>query len=333
MKDKLDMVRVSLKNDRTYFSDKQIVNEQTAVDVIIDELKDLDRECFIVLNLDTKGKPINASISSIGDISSNVVNPREAFKSSLLSSASSVIIMHNHPSGNLTPSQDDISVTTRMRACGKVLGIPVVDHILFNPQGEHISMRDVSAMMNDELYDNALVRGILQEREFDYEETEPDTAENDEGGFRIYRKIEGKGVYIHLNDAEMWQVYQEEMYKGYLKYIKEDLAERSKSVTREIVCGVKAGDILSDERLLWSIAYEYNNEVSYALDDEVLKRAYMNAIPGYISMREEEDIEDISEKIDKLSESEIKAVFKALDKDEKTKILKLYESRKSSLEL
>lgn len=212
MKDKLDMVRISLKNDRTYFSDKQIVNEQVAVDVIIDELKDLDRECFIVLNLDTKGKPINATVNSIGDISSSVVNPREAFKSSLLSSASSVIIMHNHPSGNLIPSQDDISVTTRMRACGKVLGIPVVDHILFNPQGEHISMRDVSAMMNDELYDNALVRGVLQEREFDYEDkTEIDSAENDENsGFRIYRKIEGKGVYIHLNDAEMWQVYQED---------------------------------------------------------------------------------------------------------------------------
>lgn len=332
MKDKLDMVRISLKNDRTYFSDKQIVNEQVAVDVIIDELKDLDRECFIVLNLDTKGKPINATVNSIGDISSSVVNPREAFKSSLLSSASSVIIMHNHPSGNLIPSQDDISVTTRMRACGKVLGIPVVDHILFNPQGEHISMRDVSAMMNDELYDNALVRGVLQEREFDYEDkTEIDSAENDENsGFRIYRKIEGKGVYIHLNDAEMWQVYQEEMYKGYLKYIKEDLAERQRSLSKSIVCGVKAGDILSDERLLWSIAYEYSNEVSYALDDEVLERAYMNTIPGYISMREEEDM---SEKIDELSESEIKEVFKALDKDEKAKILKLYESRKSNLEL
>lgn len=331
-KDKLDMVRVALKTDRTYFSDKQIVNEQVAVDVIIDELKDLDRECFIVLNLDTKGKPINATVNSVGDISSSVVNPREAFKSSLLSSASSVIIMHNHPSGNLIPSQDDISVTTRMRACGKVLGIPVVDHILFNPQGEHISMRDVSAMMNDEIYDNALVRSVLQEREFDYEDkTEIDSAENDENnGFKIYRKIEGKGVYIHLNDAEMWQVYQEEMHKGYLKYIKEDLAERQRSLSKRIVCGVKAGDILSDERLLWSIVYEYSNEVSYALDDEVLERAYMNTIPGYISMREEEDM---SEKIDELSESEIKEVFKALDKDEKAKILKLYESRKSNLEL
>lgn len=225
MENKLDMVRIALKSDRTYFSEKPIKSTSDAVETIINELKDLDRECFIMLNMDNKGIPINASITSIGELTAAPVHPREAFKSSLLSSAAGVIMMHNHPSGNLKASKDDVEITLRMRACGKLLGIPVMDHIVFSPNGKYFSMYDEGIMANDPIYDDALLRGILSEQEFDYEEKLGADLSEEECGFSIYRTIGTKKVEIKLSYDEMEEIYQEYMYNGISEEFENEKAE------------------------------------------------------------------------------------------------------------
>ena len=118
----LPIVRVRLEQDRVI--GKESVNTQDkAVEYIIREFADLDREVFMILNLDTALRPINLNVVSMGTLSETMVHPREVFKASILSNASSVICIHNHPGGDVTPSDPDIAVTNRLTECGKILGI------------------------------------------------------------------------------------------------------------------------------------------------------------------------------------------------------------------
>jgi len=98
-------------------------------------LEHLDREQMIVCCLDTKNQPISVNLVSIGTLNSSIVHPREIFKVAILSNASSIIIFHNHPSGDPSPSNEDINVTERINECGKILGIDLIDHIIIGFDG------------------------------------------------------------------------------------------------------------------------------------------------------------------------------------------------------
>ena len=97
------------------------------------------KEHFIAIHLDTKNKIICVDTVSIGSLVSSIVHPREVFKSVLLSSAASIAVVHNHPSGTPEPSQDDIQITKRLKEAGNFLGIPVIDHIIIG-DGCYISL-------------------------------------------------------------------------------------------------------------------------------------------------------------------------------------------------
>ena len=94
------------------------------------ELAKYDREVFGILNLNVKGQVINFNEVSIGSLCSTETHPREVFKSSILSNAGSIIAIHNHPSGDPTPSEADILCTKRLKEAGEILGIPLLDHII-----------------------------------------------------------------------------------------------------------------------------------------------------------------------------------------------------------
>ena len=126
----LNVVRVKLIDDTPLFGNELIQSANDAVFLMQKELRNCDRETFCALHLNAKGKPLSMSIISIGELTSTIVHPREVFKASILSNASAVIFMHNHPSGDPTPSDDDIETTKRLIACGELLGIKVVDHIV-----------------------------------------------------------------------------------------------------------------------------------------------------------------------------------------------------------
>ena len=97
------------------------------------------KEHFIAIHLDTKNKIICIDTISIGSLTSSIVHPREVFKSVLLSSAASIAIVHNHPSGTPEPSTDDINITRKLREAGNFLGIPVIDHVIIG-NGSYISL-------------------------------------------------------------------------------------------------------------------------------------------------------------------------------------------------
>jgi len=90
-----------------------------------------DRELFIVLALDARNRPIGTNITSIGTLSASLVHPREVFKFAILANAASIILAHNHPSGDTKASADDLSLTKRLRQVGDLMGIEVLDHIIF----------------------------------------------------------------------------------------------------------------------------------------------------------------------------------------------------------
>jgi DNA repair protein RadC len=93
-------------------------------------LEDKDREHFIVVSLDTKNQPVSINICHIGSLNASIVHPREVMKSAILSNAASVLVGHNHPSGKVEPSREDIDVTKRLVEAGKIIGIDVIDHII-----------------------------------------------------------------------------------------------------------------------------------------------------------------------------------------------------------
>ena len=126
----LDLVRIRMIPDRTLVSPTPVSIPEEAVDLITREFGDLDREVFMILNMTCHLQVINLDICSVGTLNYAVVHPREVFKSSILSNASSVLLIHNHPSGELEPSREDIDLTERMVSAGKILGIEVLDHLI-----------------------------------------------------------------------------------------------------------------------------------------------------------------------------------------------------------
>ena len=93
-------------------------------------LRDETKEYFIVLHLDGKNRIIAVDVSSIGSLNQSIVHPREIYKTALLSSAAAIICIHNHPTGDSTPSSEDLEVTRRLKEAGQLLGIKVLDHII-----------------------------------------------------------------------------------------------------------------------------------------------------------------------------------------------------------
>jgi len=104
--------------------------------------KGKEHESFHCLCLDTKNKLKKLVEVSVGSLNASIVNPREVFKEAVRMSAAAIVVTHNHPSGDPTPSGADIQITRRIVNAGDVLGIDMLDHIVFGGGGRCISMRD-----------------------------------------------------------------------------------------------------------------------------------------------------------------------------------------------
>lgn len=98
-------------------------------------LANLDREAFVVLHFDQKNRTTGLHVVSIGSLSASLVHPREVFKAAILSNAACILVMHNHPSGDPTPSREDREITTRLKSAGETLGIPLLDHVVIASDG------------------------------------------------------------------------------------------------------------------------------------------------------------------------------------------------------
>jgi DNA repair protein RadC len=99
-----------------------------------------DRERFVCFYLDGRNRAIAHQTISTGTLNACLVHPREVFKTAILKNACSIAVVHNHPSGELAPSEADVLLTERLKDAGKLLGIELIDHIIVNPAGETKSL-------------------------------------------------------------------------------------------------------------------------------------------------------------------------------------------------
>jgi DNA repair protein RadC len=129
------------KEKNVYYENKTIRSPKDSADILREFIGNADREVFAVACLNTKNQISNLHIAHIGSLNESVVHPREVFKTAILSNASSIIVCHNHPSGNPQPSPEDIVVTAQLAQAGEILGIQLLDHIILG-EDSHISLAE-----------------------------------------------------------------------------------------------------------------------------------------------------------------------------------------------
>lgn len=134
-------VKLRLDNEEVE-SGFQISTPEKALDFMADVMKELDRENVCVVNLDGSNKPLNYTICSIGDMKSSIANTSNILKAAMLSNASKIILLHNHPSGSIVPSMEDYKVTQKLMYASNIMDIELLDHIVVGGQnGKMCSLR------------------------------------------------------------------------------------------------------------------------------------------------------------------------------------------------
>lgn len=140
---RIDIVSIKMVKEKSIsYENRKISSPDDAQYLCRRFLDELDREQLIVVSLDTKNQPTSINVASIGSLNSSIVHPREVFKVAILSNANSIIIAHNHPSGDPTPSKEDISITQRLKEAGKLIGIDLIDHIIIGEEKRFISLKE-----------------------------------------------------------------------------------------------------------------------------------------------------------------------------------------------
>ncbi|RXT08856.1 DNA repair protein RadC [Ammoniphilus sp. CFH 90114] len=119
-----------VKESSILYSKRAVRSPEDAYDLLKGFLEDADREHFLVVNLCSKNRPNAIHVCHVGSLNCSIVHPREVFKSAILSNSASIIVAHNHPSGDTTPSREDIEVTRRLKQAGEILGIDLLDHLI-----------------------------------------------------------------------------------------------------------------------------------------------------------------------------------------------------------
>lgn len=127
---KLPKVRIKQVADGGLYSTEKITSPEDAVRLMRRYLKDADREIVLVATFDTAMHPINVTVVSMGTVNGTLAAGREIFKTAILSNATGIIMMHNHPSGDPSPSREDKQLTKSVQEAGNLLGIRLMDHII-----------------------------------------------------------------------------------------------------------------------------------------------------------------------------------------------------------
>ena len=139
---RINIVSIKMIKEASFlYQTRTISSPKDAYEMIKEQLEGLDREQFIIACLNTKNEPTNISVVSVGTLNKAIVHPREVFKTAILSNAASIMAFHNHPSGETTPSQQDIQLTNRLYEAGELLGIKLLDHLIIG-DGTFTSLKE-----------------------------------------------------------------------------------------------------------------------------------------------------------------------------------------------
>ena len=139
---RINIVSIKMVKESSFlYQTRTISSPKDAYEMIKEQLEGLDREQFIIACLNTKNEPTNISVVSVGTLNKAIVHPREVFKTAILSNAASIMAFHNHPSGETTPSQQDIQLTNRLYEAGELLSIKLLDHLIIG-DGTFTSLKE-----------------------------------------------------------------------------------------------------------------------------------------------------------------------------------------------
>lgn len=119
-----------VKETSFLYPERNVKSPEDAYKLLKQFLVEVDREYFLVVCLDTKNQPTAINVCHMGSLNASIVHPREVLKPAILSNSASIIVAHNHPSNDPTPSKEDIEVTKRLVEAGKIIGIEVLDHLI-----------------------------------------------------------------------------------------------------------------------------------------------------------------------------------------------------------
>ncbi|WP_318246398.1 RadC family protein [Rossellomorea aquimaris] len=124
------------------FDDRySIRSPEDGANYVMNDMRFLAQEHFVCLYLNTKNQVLHKQTIFIGSLNASIVHPREVFKEAFRRSAASIICIHNHPSGDPTPSKEDIEVTKRLVECGRIIGIDILDHLIIGEK-KFISLKE-----------------------------------------------------------------------------------------------------------------------------------------------------------------------------------------------
>ena len=211
MADKLEQVAIRMVEQPPLYSNEPMNNPDVAIRVMNEFLSQMDRELFCIVNLQADLTPINMNIVSVGSLNEALINPREIFKSAILSNAHSMMLIHNHPSGNLTPSTSDIQTTARMQELGELMGISLVDHIITGRNGNYYSFRDKGEFPDSRIRfstrveDIDLTKGMVTEAIAPYEEV---TDTKEKGDVRDIPTVQTATIPLPVQGKDMDSIMQ-----------------------------------------------------------------------------------------------------------------------------
>ena len=211
MADKLEQVAIRMVEQPPLYSNEPMNNPDVAIRVMNEFLSQMDRELFCIVNLQADLTPINMNIVSVGSLNEALINPREIFKSAILSNAHSMMLIHNHPSGNLTPSTSDIQTTARMQELGELMGISLVDHIITGRNGNYYSFRDKGEFpdarirFSTRVEDIDLTKGMVTEAIAPYEEV---TDTKEKGDVRDIPTVQTATIPLPVQGKDMDSIMQ-----------------------------------------------------------------------------------------------------------------------------
>ena len=211
MADKLEQVAIRMVEQPPLYSNEPMNNPDVAIRVMNEFLSQMDRELFCIVNLQADLTPINMNIVSVGSLNEALINPREIFKSAILSNAHSMMLIHNHPSGNLTPSTSDIQTTARMQELGELMGISLVDHIITGRNGNYYSFRDKGEFpdsrvrFSTRVEDIDLTKGMVTEATAPYEEV---TDTKEKGDVRDISTVQTATIPLPVQGKDMDSIMQ-----------------------------------------------------------------------------------------------------------------------------
>jgi DNA repair protein RadC len=138
----LAAIELGRRISRLQYDERYVIRSpEDGAKYVMEDMRFLSQEHFVCLYLNTKNQVIHRKTVFIGSLNASIVHPREVFKEAIKRSAASIICAHNHPSGDPTPSREDIEVTKRLVECGRMIGIELLDHLIIGDR-KFVSLKE-----------------------------------------------------------------------------------------------------------------------------------------------------------------------------------------------